>query len=322
MFLKIETVRTSGELIDTAFKKAKSISIAYHPDKATKTRNWDISKVKAIESSLVKNLKKYISSFPETDDLNIFHLSLLDTLVGTDQYKISLSSLNWAKNKVVELSTKTVKELEKTRDLPKMKSIMNQYFGRVGSVIKGIDKDLNFLKNARDKFREIPDLDLDMFTVVVAGYPNVGKSELVSKISTAKPEIATYPFTTKGILVGYLNFKRFKVQIIDTPGLLDRPVEDSNVMEKQAILALRHLADLVLFLIDPSETCGYTMDKQLLLLSSIKSNLDISIIPIENKADLVETDSKNIKISAKTGYKLDKLIALIEEKALESEKYE
>ncbi|MEM3811976.1 MAG: GTPase, partial [Thermoplasmata archaeon] len=157
---------------------------------------------------------------------------------------------------------------------------------------------------------------------VVAGYPNVGKSELVSKISSAKPEIATYPFTTKGILVGYLNFKRFKVQIIDTPGLLDRPVEDSNVMEKQAILALRHLADLVLFLMDPSETCGYTMEKQLLLLSSIKSNLEISIIPIENKADLVETESKNIKISAKTGYKLDKLIALIEEKALESEKYE
>lgn len=321
MFLKLETVRTSGELIDTAFKKAHNIGIAYHPDKATKTRNWDISKVKAIEDTFVKSLKKYISSFPETEQLNIFHLSLLDTLVGTDQYKISLSSLNWAKNKVMELSTKNIKELEKTRDLPKMKSIMNQYFGRVGSVIKGIDKDLNFLKNARNKLREIPDLNLELFTVVVAGYPNVGKSELVSKISSAKPEIATYPFTTKGIFVGYLDFKRFKVQIIDTPGLLDRPIEESNVMEKQAVLALRHLADLIIFILDPSETCGYTLDKQTLLLSSIKSNFEINIIPVENKADLVETDSKNIKISAKTGARLDKLIDLIEEKAAEDEKY-
>jgi nucleolar GTP-binding protein len=319
MLLKLETVRTSGELIDTAFKKAKNVSLAYHPDKATKTRNWDINKVKVIEDTLVKSLKKYLSSFPDTDQLNIFYLSLLDTLVGTDQYKISLSSLNWAKNKVMELGTKTIKELEKTRDLSKMRSIMNHYFGRVGSVVKGIDKDLNFLKNAREKIKQIPDLNLDLFTVVVAGYPNVGKSELVSKISSAKPEIATYPFTTKGILVGYLAFKRFKVQIIDTPGLLDRPIEESNIMEKQAVLALRHLADLIIFILDPSETCGYTLDKQMSLLSNMKSNFEINLVPVENKLDLIETDSKNIKVSAKTGACLDKLINLIEEKAAESE---
>jgi len=43
----------------------------------------------------------------------------------------------------------------------------------------------------------------DEFTVVVAGYPNVGKSSFIRLVSTAEPEIAAYPFTTKGVIVGH-----------------------------------------------------------------------------------------------------------------------
>jgi nucleolar GTP-binding protein len=171
-----------------------------------------------------------------------------------------------------------------------------QYYGRISSIMQRIDKDLKFLQNAREELRKVPDFDNSMPAVVIAGFPNVGKSQLVDKISTAKPQIAAYPFTTQGIGVGHFEKGWRKFQIIDTPGLLDRPLEDRNEIELQAVLALKHLADVIVFVLDPSETSGYSYEKQL-----------HPMIEVENKVDLVRTNSDRIKISAMAGENLDQL---------------
>lgn len=51
-------------------------------------------------------------------------------------------------------------------------------------------------------------------------------------------------------------------QVIDTPGILDRPLEERNIIEMQAITALAHLHCAVLYFIDISEQCGYTIAQQ------------------------------------------------------------
>jgi nucleolar GTP-binding protein len=58
-------------------------------------------------------------------------------------------------------------------------------------------------------------------------------------------------------------------------------------MEAQAVEALEHLADLVVFVIDPSETCGYTVEEQEALLDEVRE-FDSPIIVVSNKADLGE----------------------------------
>lgn len=313
IFSKIPAVLTAKELIDKSFKRAKKISRAKHPDKVAMIRNWDIQKLKAMEKSVKDTIDSYLKGFPKIDDLDDFHRELLEIFVDKNEYKIALGSLKWCRDSIVKLTTKTIKDLEKTRDMDDFLKIMNSYFGRFSSYIEGINKHLNYLKDLRPKLINIPDIDMDLFTIVVSGFPNVGKSELVKAISTAKPEIAPYPFTTKGILVGHLKIGNVKVQIIDTPGLLDRPFEERNQMEKQAILALKHLADLIFYVLDPSEQCGYPMEKQLSLLKEIRKNFPSPIVEIENKVDIFKSDSDRIKISAKEKINIDALIKIIED---------
>ena len=307
-FSKLPNVMDSESIIDIAFKRAKKIDLAKHPDKVAMYRNWDINKLKEMEKTVKDLCNNYIKSYPIIENLDPFYQDLVKILIDVNRYKISLSSIKWCKNRIIDLTTKTVKKLESTRDMDDFKNIMNSYFGRFSSFVKGVNEYLKYLEYARKRLKDIPSIDTDMFTVVVAGYPNVGKSELIKRISSAKPEVAPYPFTTKGILIGHNTIGMVKIQIVDTPGILDRPFEEMNDMEKQAILAMRHLADVIIFVIDPSETCGYPVEKQEKLLENIRKDFNVKIIEVENKSDLKIRDNNRLKISALKNENIDKLM--------------
>jgi nucleolar GTP-binding protein len=144
----------------------------------------------------------------------------------------------------------SVDEVVKTR---------SAYLGRVSSVMRQLDKHLEMLNKARDILRNLPSIDDELFTVAIAGFPNVGKSTLLSKITTAKPEIKAYAFTTKGLNVGYFEYKYNKIQCVDTPGTLDRI--KPNDIERKADATIKYLAHLVVYVVDPTEG-GYSLAQQ------------------------------------------------------------
>ncbi len=311
MFNNIPTVLRSEEIIDKMFRHAKKVEVAYSRNRLAMEKNLSIAKIYTARDVAVSTLRRYVGAFPYINMMHPFYRALVDLLVDKNMYKKSLSSLNWAAGRIDSLANKYASKIKGVGKVEDALKFRKQFYGRAASILKDIRKELNYLNHARDVMRKLPDVDTSLPTVVIAGYPNVGKSELVARISTAKPEIAVYPFTTKGIVLGHMEIGDMKIQIIDTPGLLDRLLSERNSIEKQGILALKYLATCIVFLLDTTESCGYTMDKQIGLLQEIESSFHVPIIVVENKADMMKTDSNRMKISAKTGEGIEALLAEI-----------
>jgi nucleolar GTP-binding protein len=306
---RIPTILTSEELLEKAFKKLVKVD-SEADSKLEMIRKKSVSRVSSANDVLSTALQRYHNAFPSvTERKDSFMVELMCTVADMDRLKQALSKVGWAIGKLEDLRRNYTRAIKNAPDLDGIDNARKEYYGRVSSVIKRLDKDLKVMAEAREAYRKIPVVDEEMPTIVIAGFPNVGKSQLVQRISTARPQVAPYPFTTKGIEVGRFDAGWRKLQVIDTPGLLDRPLEDRNSIELQAVLALKYLADVIIYVLDPSETSGYTMEKQLHLLDEIKASFsDIPMVLVENKCDLVEGKSQNLRISAMTGEGVDELL--------------
>ncbi len=287
--------------MDKAFRRAAKISKKGSDSLDTKKKTT-LARITASGDIVETTLVGYIQKFPRMEKQDDFFPQLVNLVIGIDRYKKALGALNWAAGRTELLKNQALREVRRTKDPAIIENIKKGYYGRLGSYVRQISDDLLFLQDAKNKFRDLPTIDPNIPTAVVAGFPNVGKSSLVTYISTAAPEIAPYPFTTKGITIGHIEDDWRKYQIVDTPGLLDRSFEDRNDIEKQAVLALRYLTDIMIFILDPSETCGYSLEVQNKLLSNIKSNFsDVPIIVVESKCDVMKTENDIRRISTVSG---------------------
>lgn len=67
-----------------------------------------------------------------------------------------------------------------------------------------------------------------------------------------------------------MDYRYLRWQVVDTPGILDHPLEERNTIEMQAITAMAHLRSAVLYVMDLSEQCGHNLHQQLALFDNIK----------------------------------------------------
>lgn len=162
----------------------------------------------------------------------------------------------------------------------------------MATIAKKLKVSLEYQERVRQHMSRQPSIDPTTRTIMVTGYPNVGKSSFMNKVSKADVEVEPYAFTTKSIYVGHFDYKNQRWQVVDTPGILDHSQEERNVIEMQAITALAHLHATIIYIIDISETCGYTIEKQVDQFHSIRALFtNKPIVIVLNKIDLQKYDS-------------------------------
>lgn len=308
-FSKIKKIYSSDELLDIVFYRASHLplDVPRRVPPIVKARKREAARVKFISDNLVKFLHSMFKKFPNLNEIHPFYQELADVLVGIDRLKEILASLEGSARVIKKIAREKIREIRYSTEPKFAAKARIEAYARISSVIKKLESRLDFLINASKILSRLPTVNTDEFTIVVAGYPNTGKSSFVRAVSSAKPEIAEYPFTTKNIILGHFSYNNFRFQIIDTPGILDRPMKERNQIELQAITAIRHIASVVVFIIDPSLSCGYPLERQLDLLSEIKETFPrLPMVNVINKVDLI--NSENLKEVKK---RVDKPIEMV-----------
>ncbi|MFW9930545.1 MAG: NOG1 family protein [Candidatus Thorarchaeota archaeon] len=297
-FSDIQTILPAEKLVEVVFRKSMKSMGSGGIDGVSPlilSRRLESKRVQECAKGFKDKLEIIIKQFPNLDEIPPFYQEMVELLVGKDNLRKILGSFQGIIYQLWKIQREhkskiwngTIKEAKKERKAA---------FSRFKSVILQTDSRLDHIRDLVVNLKKLPAIDFDNIRIVVAGFPNVGKSTFLKAITNANPEIANYPFTTKDVLIGHYQgtdkFNYLNVQVIDTPGLLDRSIEERNNIEKRAIAALKTLPSVILFLF---ESGGEDINKQINLFLELKKQFNqIAILPIINKIDLIDDNMLNL----------------------------
>lgn len=292
-FKKIAVVPTAKDFIDIVLSKTqrKTPTVVHPGYKISRIRQFYVRKIKFTQQTYHDKLALIITEFPKLDDIHPFYADLMNVLYDKDHYKLALGQVNTAKNLIDNVSKDYARLIKFADSLYRCKQLKRAALGRMCTIMRRQNQSLQYLEQVRQHLARLPSIDPNTRTILICGFPNVGKSSFINKVTRADVEVQPYAFTTKSLFVGHMDYKYLRWQVVDTPGILDHSLEERNTIEMQAITALAHLRAAILYVMDISEQCGHTISEQVHLFNSIKPLFtNKPLIVALNKIDIVRPD--------------------------------
>ncbi len=247
------------------------------------------SQAKLLGDFLQRKITGLSKQFPNIDEMNPFYLDLLRIILDIDRLKKNLANLHASGTIIKKIRFQYGRRIYGATSIGEALSLLREMQGRLSSVVKKLDRPLKELKEDSKKLKELPAINFDKPAIALAGYPNVGKTTILKRLTGSKAKISPYPFTTKQINMGPVEINYHEVQIIDTPGLLDREIK--NKIEEKALAGIKHIAKIVVFIVDPTLSSGYTLEEQLGLLEHVRNEFkDKKIVIVLNKIDIAKEE--------------------------------
>ena len=148
-------------------------------------------------------------------------------------------------------------------------------------------------------------------TVVLLGFPSVGKSTLLNKLTNAKSDVGAYSFTTLMAVPGLMEHKYAKIQIIDLPGIVSGAASGKG--RGKEILGILRNAELILILVEALNPKHYKAMLKEVYAAGIRINQekpDVKITKKERGGIVVGTTVKLTKIDKKTVKEIARVMKL------------
>lgn len=118
-------------------------------------------------------------------------------------------------------------------------------------------------------------------TVILLGFPSVGKSTLLNRLTGTKSAVAAYAFTTLTVIPGLLEYNKAKIQILDVPGVISGAASGKG--RGKEVLAMIRNCDLILMVIDALNPEQYAALKKEVFDVNVRINQKSPDVKIEKK---------------------------------------
>eukprot|EP01018_Ginkgo_biloba_P025939 Gb_02848 [translate_table: standard] len=297
-FQKLPMVIPSTDILLSAMRKAKMVG----PTKgianmAKRERNRGAKQLDALMKELAVPLRSYVENFPWNEHLHPYEQSLIEFTFGRGRYEEVLGRVDLLRKKIVSIGKQHASLCAKSISKREAEQRLNEGFAQLEELVWQDGRAIDDLLNIAKTLRAMPVVYPEMPTLCLVGAPNVGKSSLVRILSTGKPEVCNYPFTTRGILMGHITINYERFQVTDTPGLLRRLDDDRNNMEKLTLAALSYLPSAIMFVHDLSGDCGTSVSDQFFIYKEMRQRFGHQLwVDVISKADLLSNSHRDSTI--------------------------
>ncbi|OYT32736.1 GTP-binding protein, partial [Candidatus Woesearchaeota archaeon ex4484_78] len=191
-----------------------------------------------------------------------------------------------------------IKEIEKQLAKARYNKATEKWFGLMKSRIAQLKRKQEERKAKKGKGEGFFVKKSGDATVIMMGFPSVGKSTLLNALTGAKSKTGAYEFTTLKVIPGVMHYNQAKIQILDVPGIISGAAAGKG--RGKEVLAMGRNADLILITIDAQHPEHYKALLKEIYDSNIRINQKKPNIKITKK------EKGGISISSITKQKLSK----------------